>query len=125
MSLEFKYFITATFFGHIFIWKASMHRKLIHSFNGHTRTVCSLSSHPTQSTLFISVSTDCTARIWCLDKFTELYSFTLPSGVTNIKMLDESIFAAFYNNTIKIGKLNHLALSFNNSKSRIISIGKC
>jgi len=47
MSLEFKYFITATYFGHIFVWKASYHRKLIHSFSGHTKTVTSMSSHPT------------------------------------------------------------------------------
>jgi len=42
MCPEFKYFITSTFFGHIFVWKASAKRKLIHSFSGHTKTVTSL-----------------------------------------------------------------------------------
>lgn len=47
LSEEFKYFITSTHFGHIFVWKLSKHRKLIHSFNGHTKIVTSLNNHPT------------------------------------------------------------------------------
>jgi len=42
MSLEFKYFITGTYFGHIFVWKAAQRRKLIHSFSGHTKTVTAM-----------------------------------------------------------------------------------
>ena len=67
ISDEFKYFITSTYFGHIFVWKLDKRRKLIHSYSGHTKTVNSLSNHPTQSTLFISAASDCTIRIWCLD----------------------------------------------------------
>lgn len=96
MSTEFKYFITSTFFGHIFVWKASSRRKLIHSFSGHTKSVTSLKQHPKQSTLFISTSNDCSIRIWCLDKFTELYCFELPAGILHITLLTESVFSCFY-----------------------------
>lgn len=47
LSDEFRYFITSTYFGHIFVWKLTMHRKLIHTFSGHTKAVTSLSTHPT------------------------------------------------------------------------------
>jgi WD40 repeat protein len=47
LSDEFRYFITSTYFGHIFVWKLGTHRKLIHSFSGHTKTVTSLNNHPT------------------------------------------------------------------------------
>jgi len=59
-------------------------------------------------------------RIWCLDKFTELYCFDLPAGLLNIKMLNQHVFACFYQDCIKIGKLHHLALNFQNSKSNIV-----
>ena len=124
LSDEFRYFITSTYFGHIFVWKLTIHRKLIHSYGGHTKTVTSLSNHPTQPTLFISASNDNTIRIWCLDvrffnlillkKFSELYCFELQAGINNIKMMSERIFACFYNDAIKIGELHHLALSFTN-----------
>eukprot|EP00347_Sterkiella_histriomuscorum_P010595 403375671 len=119
LSDEFRYFITSTYFGHIFVWKLINHRKLIHSFGGHTKTVTSLSNHPTQPTLFISASNDNTIRIWCLDKFQELYCFELLAGINNIKMMNERIFACFYNDAIKIGELHHLALSFTNQGSAI------
>ena len=136
LSDEFKYFITSTYFGHIFVWKLTNHRKLIHSYGGHTKTVTSLSNHPTQPTLFISASNDNTVRIWCLDvrsfyvmtilqKFTELYCFELPAGINSIKLMSERIFACFYQDAIKIGQLHHLAYSFTNSRSDISKIGKC
>ncbi len=46
ISEEFKYFLTSTYFGHIFVWKLDKHRKMIHSFSGHSKTVTSLSLHP-------------------------------------------------------------------------------
>jgi WD40 repeat protein len=67
-------------------------RKLIHSYNGHTKKVTSLCTHPI-NTMFISASLDNTVRIWCLDKFTELYCFNLIAGLTNIKLLNDKLFA--------------------------------
>jgi WD40 repeat protein len=74
LSEPFKYFITSTFFGNIYVWKLQKERKLIHTFKGHARNVCSLMPHPTP-TMFISASLDNTIRIWCLNKFQEIYSF--------------------------------------------------
>ena len=84
----------------------------------------SLQEIPNQPTLFISASNDNTIKIFSLDKFTELYSFILPAGVTNINLLSEKMFACFYNDEIKIGKLHHLALSFHTSKIAVKKIQK-
>jgi WD40 repeat protein len=47
LSDEYKYFITSTQFGHIYVWKLSKKKgNKIHSFVGHTKTVTSLSLHP-------------------------------------------------------------------------------
>lgn len=40
-------------------------------------------------------------------------------------MMNETIFACFYQDSIKIGRVHHLALSYVISKSRIVTIGKC
>lgn len=124
ISETFNYFITSTQFGHIIVFKLDAKRKPIHYFNGHTKTVTSLCNHPI-STMFISASNDNTIRIWCLDKFTELYKFKLPEGLTNIKLMNSEKFACFYNDAIKIGKLRHLAKSFANPNAFIVKIGKC
>lgn len=103
-------------FGQIFVWKLNVKskvslgmgnfgdedfktiktskskRKLIHSYTGHTKKVTSLVNHPI-STMFISASLDNTVRIWCLDKFTELYCFNLVAGITNITLLNDKLFA--------------------------------
>lgn len=133
ISDEFKYFITSTMFGQIYVWKLNVvskislgmgdgdyktfksnktKRKLIHSYTGHTKKVTCLVNHPTNKTIFISASLDNTVRIWCLDKFTELYCFNLIAGITNIKLLNDRLFACFYFDKIKVYKLQHLAHSF-------------
>lgn len=113
ISEEFKYFITSTVFGQIYVWKLNVRstfinfdgldeekrfqtmktkRKLIHSYTGHTKKVTSLAPH-SNNTLFISASLDNTVRIWCLDKFIELYCFELDAGLTNIVLLNDKLFA--------------------------------
>lgn len=145
ISEEFKYFITSTMFGQIYVWKLNVRnnfvtsddpddlkkyrnmktkRKLIHSYTGHTKKVTSLTSHP-NNTMFISASLDNTVRIWCLDKFIELYCFDLVAGITHIKLLSDKLFACFYHDKIKICKLQHLASSFCSPNSKIKKIGKC
>lgn len=98
--------------------------KLIHSYTGHTKKVTSLVNHQI-NTIFISASLDNTVRIWCLDKFTELYCFNLVAGLTNIKLLNDKLFACFYYDKIKIYKLQHLAQSFCNPNSKVKKIAKC
>lgn len=145
ISDEFKYFITSTMFGQIYVWKLNVlskvslgmmdkndlkllktnktKRKLIHSYSGHTRKVTCLVNHPIK-TMFISASLDNTVRIWWLDKFTELYCFHLLAGTTNIKLLNDKLFAWFYYDKIKICRLQHLAQSFWNPNSKVRKIGK-
>jgi WD40 repeat protein len=149
ISEEFKYFITSTMFGQIYVWKLNIRArlpdkdgkygdevdvklgknlksksKLIHSYTGHTKKVTSLVNHPI-NTIFISASLDNTVRIWCLDKFTELYCFNLVAGLTNIKLLNDKLFACFYYDKIKICRLQHLAQSFCNPNSKVKKIAKC
>lgn len=131
ISEEFKYFITSTLFGQIYVWKLNVRstfvssdtndesnkyknirtKKLIHSYTGHTKKVTSLANH-TNKTMFISASLDNTIRIWCLDKFIELYCFNLIAGTTNVTLLSDKLFACFYYDKIKICKLQHLANIF-------------
>lgn len=88
ISEEFKYFITSTMFGQIYVWKLNVvsrlpnqegkygdeadilgsktlksKSKLIHSYSGHSKKVTSLMSHPTNP-IFMSASLDNTVRIW-------------------------------------------------------------
>lgn len=72
----------------------------------------------------MSASNDNTIRIFSLDKFTELYCFNLPAGVTNINLLNEKTFACFYRDEIKIGRLHHLAVSFYSSQIEVKKIMK-
>lgn len=125
VSEKYRYFVSSTYSGQIIVWKLKKRKELIHSFNNsHTKCVTSLQEIPNQPTLFISASNDNTIRIFSLDKFTELYCFVLPAGVTNINLLSEKVFACFYNSQIKIGILHHLALSFYNSKIEVRKIVK-
>ncbi|CAI2378645.1 unnamed protein product [Moneuplotes crassus] len=145
ISEEFKYFITSTVFGQIYVWKLNVRgsyisfddiddatrfknmktkRKLIHSYSGHSKKVTSLAPHP-NNTSFISASLDNTVRVWCLDKFIELYCFEVNAGLSNILLLNDKLFACFYYDKIKILKLQHLASSFCNPNSVIKKVGAC
>ncbi|CAI2378793.1 unnamed protein product [Moneuplotes crassus] len=145
ISEEFKYFITSTVFGQIYVWKLNVRstyinfddvddavkfknlktkKKLIHSFSGHAKKVTSLAAHP-NNTSFISASLDNTVRVWCLDKFIELYCFEVSAGLTDIFLLNEKLFACVYYDKIKILKLQHLASSFSNPNSIIKKVGAC
>ena len=122
ISDVYKYFITSTLKGSIFVWKLTEDWKLIHSYKGHARTVTSLVNHPDKN-LFISSSLDNTIRIWCLDKFVEIYSFRLISGLINIWLLSDSTFSLFYEDWVEIGELRHLAKQFTHSNSITKRIG--
>jgi WD40 repeat protein len=72
LFLDFRYFLTSTTVGNILVWKFLQHgkkdtnKKLIHNFDGHKKAVTSIMPFKQNRSLFLSVSTDCTARIWSL-----------------------------------------------------------
>jgi len=72
----------------------------------------------------MSASNDSTIKIFSLDKFTELYSFILPAGASNINLISEKMFACFYGNQIRVGKMLHIALNFYSSKIEVRKICK-
>jgi WD40 repeat protein len=72
---EYRYFITATSEGNIFVWKYVIDeklqttRRLIHTFAGHFKAVSCLQLLKGSPHLIVSVSVDSTARIWSIDTF--------------------------------------------------------
>ena len=48
---------------------------LMHTFKGHSRTVTSMRPVRDTPSSFVSASLDGSLRIWCLDKFIQLYTF--------------------------------------------------
>lgn len=98
ISSKYKYFLTSTYSGSIIVWKLQKKKEMIHTFLSHTKCVTSLHHIPSQPNLFMSAANDNTIKIFSLDKFTELYSFILPAGASNINLLSEKKFACFYNN---------------------------
>jgi WD40 repeat protein len=73
LFIDFRYFLTSTNFGNILVWKympngkVDSNRKLIHNFSGHMqKPVTSIMPFKKSTHLFLSVSTDCTARIWSI-----------------------------------------------------------
>jgi WD40 repeat protein len=72
---DYRYFLTATSEGNIFVWKYVIDeklqttRRLIHTFDGHFKAVTCLMQLKDSPHLIVSVSMDSTVRIWSLDTF--------------------------------------------------------
>lgn len=90
LFIDFRYFITSTNFGNIYVWKFHQHgkvestKRLIHNFrtqSGHLKAVPSIMPFKQNSSLFLSASKDCTARIWSLQSFVLLYTFYMPGHI--------------------------------------------
>jgi WD40 repeat protein len=61
-------------------------RRLIHTFEGHFKSVTSLQQHKVFPQLFVSASLDGTARIWSLETFQHQYTFELPTALSYIAL---------------------------------------
>ena len=48
---------------------------MMHTFKGHSRTVTSMRLIKDSYSSFVSASLDGSVRVWCLDKFIQLYTF--------------------------------------------------
>lgn len=79
---EFGYFLTATSFGNIFVWKyeksSNLVKNQVHQFEGHIKKVCSLQKVDDSPGLFLSASRDGTYRVWSIKNFTSLYTLEIP-----------------------------------------------
>jgi len=89
---DYRYFLTSTSEGNIYVWKyvtsgkTETTRKLIHNLTGHYKSVSSICQFEKFPNLVLSVSTDGTARIWSLDTFQHQYTFELPIGLNFVKI---------------------------------------
>jgi hypothetical protein len=94
LFIDFRYFLTSTNFGNILVWKYQpngkydSNRRLIHNFSGHMqKPVTSIMPFKKSNHLFLSVSKDCTARIWSIQSFQHLYTFFLPGHIKFIEIM--------------------------------------
>ena len=126
LNMKYKYFITSTQQGNLFVWKYQKEKELVHQFDGHLKAVTSLQNVKGQSSAFISASIDNSIRIHSLDNFQELYCFKLTAGVTHVKLIDHQRFACVYNHgTVRLGELQNRARLFHQSQNEVVKIMKC
>ena len=107
---------------------------LMHTFKGHSRMVTSMRPVRDTPSSFVSASLDGSLRIWCLDKFIQLYSFqteqiqsdSLGAKVTDVRLLDDRTFAIMSKgpNKVTVGEISHLAKSYFISEPRIKAMSK-
>ena len=72
------YFVVSTSLGDMLVFKwdfKMVTKQLMHTFKGHSRTVTSMRLIKNSYSSFVSASLDGSVRVWCLDKFIQLYSF--------------------------------------------------
>ena len=93
---EFRYFLTATDEGNIYVWKyvqsgkVETSKRLIHTYTGHNKKVTSIQPMEKYPQLFTSVSHDGTCRIWSLEAFLHLYTLEIPGSLIFSKILNRS-----------------------------------
>ena len=84
---DYRYFLTSTSDGNIFVWKlvetgkTETIRRLIHIFEGHYRSVTSMCQHAEFPHLIVTASLDSTVRVWSLQTFQHQYTLELPTGL--------------------------------------------
>ena len=107
------YFVISTIVGHMLVFKwdyRKQDKQMMHTFKGHSRTVTSMRLIRGSYSSFVSASLDGSVRVWCLDKFIQLYTFqtdqiqsnSLGSRVTDIQLLDDRVFAIMSKGPIKV-----------------------
>lgn len=102
----FRYFVIGYQSGSLKVWKLFAGKKIIHTFEGHTRPVESLMLHQ-DPRFFWSTSGDQSIRLWNLESFSHLYTFVLPGIHREITMLWHDRFMAEDENMICLGRINN------------------
>lgn len=93
----------------------------IHIFKGHSKSVTSLKPI-TNTSYFISASTDGKVKVWCYEKLIQVYSFdilldsqvvnsSLNSDLLNVKLIDSNIYVLMFKTSVEIGQISHLVHS--------------
>ena len=105
---EYSYIVVGYHSGLIRAWKLSNQRKMIHTFESHIRPVDSLTMHK-DCRMFWSASSDLTIRLWNLDTFTNVYSYTLNRSISQIQLLTFDKFIAEHDNVACMGEIDNKA----------------
>ena len=93
---EYRYFLTATDEGNIYVWKyvqdGKVHatKRLIHAFQGHAKEIRMIMPFKQYPHLFLSASLDGTVRIWSLETFQHLYTLEIPGTLLFCKIFNNS-----------------------------------
>lgn len=101
------YIIAATTQGSVYIYKVGNLFKLVHVFQGHTRSIPSLVCMGL--TYFGTASMDYTVKIWSLEHFRLLYTFEIPvsdSPISAINFVDSSTLSFTTNALLHIARVN-------------------
>lgn len=103
------YLIAATTQGSIYVYKIGNSFKLIHVFQGHTRTVTSITLMGNLN--FITASMDYTLKVWNLEQFRLLYTFDMPvsdSSISCLALLNQNTLAYYTNTHLNLAHLNFI-----------------
>ncbi|EAS06246.2 WD domain, G-beta repeat protein (macronuclear) [Tetrahymena thermophila SB210] len=102
---EYRYVVSGYNDGTIKVWTLSNNKKIIHTFDGHTRQIDSFTLH-TDKRMFWSASEDMTIRLWNLDTFTNMYTFHLQGSFHKILLINHQKFIAEQEGEICIGNIS-------------------
>jgi WD40 repeat protein len=118
-----KYFLVSTLGGEILMYKYTSSNRLMHSFEGHTRSCTALELLPQYPGMFLSTGLDATFRIWSIDSFQQVYSFklNLAEGLVNALLTADNFFLIL-EHSIYVGKMNLVGSCLGLVKSKVEAI---
>jgi WD40 repeat protein len=126
---EFRYFLTATDEGNIYVWKyvqsgkVETSKRLIHTYTGHSKAVTSISPLDKYPHLFTSVSLDGTVRIWSLEAFLHLYTLEVPGTLIYAKILSRSdVIVSQTAELVQVHRLRMILENYMSTESRVKQI---
>ena len=101
------YIVAATSQGSVYVYKLGSTFRLVHVFQGHTRSVPAIVC--VGNSYFATASMDYTVKIWSLEHFRILYTFEIPvsnSPIHFLNFLDQTTLAYTNNAQLNIAHLN-------------------
>lgn len=127
--LEYRYFLVATDEGNIYVYKyvqtgkVETQKRLIHTYEGHSKHVTNMMQIKNFPHLFLSASLDGTARVWSLDTFQHLYTIDIPGTLVFCQILSRSDYIISQSHDyLQVHRLHMILENYMNSESQIKSI---